>query len=89
MLVLVATLATCGIAAAIASAAVTPIPASDPDYAECVDLPNGAALQGDGADDTINGTSFGDLLKGGGGNDTLNGLGSRRLPLWVRRTTTR
>src|SRR6476646_5004969 len=67
-------------AASLATAHVTPIPNGPPPYypeASCQGQPpDGVALQGDNANDTINGTNQRDLLRGGGGNDTLNGQGA-------------
>jgi RTX calcium-binding nonapeptide repeat (4 copies) len=59
-------------AAATACAAVTTIPPSR--YPPGCD-PNGLALQGDAADDIMEGTPQRDLLRGGGGDDYLVGHG--------------
>src|SRR6185503_17628385 len=71
------TLALAGIAGAFvfgatAEAAVTPIPPTE--YPPGCD-PNGLALQGDAANDFIDGTAQRDLLRGGDGKDIIRGFG--------------
>ena len=66
------------VVAAVANAAVTPLPAdpNDPYYQElCPQGVDGVALQGDDANDQIVGTERNDLLLGGGGDDRIDGLG--------------
>ncbi len=70
----------CLLLASTAVAAVTPVPPPDP-YSEFPRFENvcefeidGLALQGDDANDTINGSATSDLLLGGGGKDSIFGL---------------
>src|SRR6478752_7353343 len=58
--------------AATAYAAVTPIPPAD--YPPGCD-PDGLALQGDAANDSMDGTPQRDLLRGGDGIDEIRGFG--------------